>query len=92
LKTIRLFRLLLDLCDEPHWQTAKNLSLTACNLSRLCAGITCRRSSLDKAAAYLSKRLGVPLDASLLQTEVDAKTLLAVCHYIRENRTKTVAK
>jgi hypothetical protein len=86
LKKISLFRLLLDLCGEPHWKIAKAIGLTACNLSRAANGVTWRRSSLEAAAAYLSQRLNVTLDYALLTEQLGAKELVAGAHWVIENR------
>lgn len=85
---VRLLRLLLDCTGQPHWQTAKDLKTTAGSLSKLAAGITCKHESLESAASYLSKRLGVELHASLLTEEISAKELVAAGVWARAQRQK----
>jgi hypothetical protein len=91
LKTIRLFRLLLDLCPEQHFKTAEALGLTPMNTSKLANGITNRPKSLKKAAEFFSRLFGVEVDADLLTTELDAKTAIALAVYIRSRRLKGAA-
>ena len=91
LKTLTLFRLLLDLCGEPHWKIAKEIGLTSCNLSRAANKVTWCRSSLEAAAAYLSQRLNVTLDYNLLTEELDAESFVETAQRLRAERQKAAA-
>jgi hypothetical protein len=84
-------RLLLDMVGESHYRIADALDMSPCNLSKLSAGLTHRPKSLTRAAEYFSERLDIKVDATLLQVECDAKTLVAVASFIHENRNKKAA-
>ena len=93
MKKERLFVLLLNLCNESHYAIAKEVGLSACNLSRLAHCLTHRPQSLEKAAAYFKKRFDfkVAFDAALLTEELGPRELIRVAQYLRDERLKGAA-
>ena len=81
-----LFRLLLELIPEPNHEIGKELGLSPCNISRLCNGLTNRRKSLERASAYLSRRLKVAVDPALLLERIEPAALVAVALHLRSKR------
>jgi hypothetical protein len=87
MKTIPLAHLLLEMTGEEHYKVADCVQATPSMLSRVCNGLARTRSDiLKRLAAYLTPRIGVAVDESLLSTHVDARTLIAVVHHIRSQK------
>lgn len=90
METQTLFRSLLNLVGEPEYVVAKKLEISPASLSRHSQGLLRRRAVLQKAAEYFTNLVGAEIDPDLLQTEIDARTLLGVAIFKRSRRLRGI--
>ena len=86
-KTRSLLRILLDLSEQKDADLATALNIGISSLSLHASGKRRRKSVLLALSAYFSKLLApLVVDSDLLQTEINAREVVALAMQLRKNR------